>query len=423
MPSSAEIPHGRHARPRNQARVKEAAESPFTLSRESRTLERSMMRDLIAVTARPGIVSFAGGLPAPELFPIEAWRSCSDTVLRLEGRSALQYGPPFAPLQDAIAELMRRRGAAVSAEQVFLVTGAQQGLHVVARLLMDADSAAVVDEFVFTGVRQAFGGPDRELRDVKANTETGMAPDAFERALAASPRPRAAVVIPDFHNPMGTSLDDSARDAVIDASARYGVPIVEDDPYGLLAFGGAPSVPLVAREPDRVLYIGSFSKLIAPALRLGWVVAPVDLVGRLRVLKESVDLECSAWVQRTLSQFLAEGFLDAHLAVLRTAYLERRDAMLAALALHFPAGTRWSVPGGGMFIWAELPEGYDTMALLEQAVAAGVAYVPGGAFASVPAPRTMRLNFSNASPEVIAAGIEKLGAVLHSAEMAEPVPA
>ncbi len=401
----------------------EAARSPFILSREARTLERSMMRDLIAVTARPGIVSFAGGLPSPEHFPLDAWRSCSDNVLRTDGRRALQYGPPYAPLQDAVAELMRRRGAKVSAEQVFLVTGAQQGLHVTARLLMDADSAGVVDEYVFPGVRQAFGGPDRQLREVKAHTETGMDREAFERALATTPRPRAAVVIPDFHNPMGTSLDAAARNSVLDASERYDVPIIEDDPYGLLGFDAASALPLVARAPERVLYIGSFSKLIAPALRLGWVVAPAALISQLRVLKESVDLECSAWVQRTLAQFLAEGYLDAHLAGLRTAYLERRDAMLAALAAHFPQYSRWSRPGGGMFIWVELPEGYDTMALLEKAVEAGVAFVPGGAFASAPAPRTMRLNFSNAAPDVIAAGIATLGSVLATAHVAERLPA
>jgi 2-aminoadipate transaminase len=280
---------------------------------------------------------------------------------------------------------------------------------------MDANSTAVIDRFVFTGVRQAFGGPDRQLRDVESTPETGMDPAAFAHALATSPRPRAAVVIPDFHNPMGTSLGKVARAAVLEAGARHRVPIVEDDPYGLLSFGADPEVPLVGIAPESVLYIGSFSKIIAPALRLGWVVAPVDLVGRLRVIKESVDLECSALTQRTLAHYLAKGLLDEHLATLRAAYRVRRDAMLAALREHFPPGSRWSTPGGGMFIWCDLPDGFDTLALLGTAVAAGVAYVPGGAFAARPAPRTMRLNFSNANPDMIADGIARLGAVLRTA--------
>ncbi len=388
------------------------------LSQEARTLKRSMMRDLLSVTARPGIISFAGGLPAPELFPIEAWGEACDAVLLRDGQGALQYGPPFPPLLEAIGALMGARGYPADPSRILITTGAQQGLHVVARLLMDADSTAVVDRFVFTGVRQAFGGPQRRLRPVAGTPEDGLDLDSFAAALGRSPRPRAAVIIPSFHNPMGVTLTEDKRAAVADLCPRHGVAMVEDDPYGLLAFEGPPPRPMAARWPEGAIYIGSFSKTIAPGLRLGWLVAPPDLVAKLRVLKESVDLETSAFTQRALSYFLAAGHLEPHLASLRSAYRGRRDAMLAALAAHFPPGSRWSRPDGGMFLWVELPAGFDTAALLPAAIAAGVAYVPGTAFSDSPAPATMRLNFSNCPPDQIAEGVRRLGAVLDSAALA-----
>jgi DNA-binding transcriptional MocR family regulator len=371
-----------------------------------------MMRDLISLTAGPGIISFAGGLPAPELFPVDDWRRCADEVLATDGRRALQYGPPYPPLQAEIARLMRGRGADVSPDQVFLVTGAQQGLHIAARLLMDSDSTAVVDEYVFTGVRQAFGGPDRDLREVKWDPVTGMAPASFTAAVSAPPSPRAAVVIPEFHNPLGASLSEAARRTVLEAASGTGVPIIEDDPYGLLSFDRPPRPPLLADAPAGVMYLGSFSKIIAPGLRLGWIVAPETLIDRLRVLKESVDLECSALTQRTTALYLAEVGLEAHLVLLRAEYRKRRDAMLAALEVEMPLGTKFTRPEGGMFVWVELPEGFDTLALLGEAVKVGVAFVPGGAFSSGLSPRTMRLNFSNADPGAIAEGVGRLGHLL-----------
>jgi len=385
---------------------------PFALSREAQTLKRSMMRELIGVTARPGVISFAGGLPAPECLPVDAWAACTARTLAEDGPLALQYGPPYPPLQAAIADLMAARGVRVDPDQVFITSGCQQGLHIAGRLLADADSAVVLDRYIFPGVRQAFGGPDRDVREVPSDVRLGLDLDAVDAALGRAPRPRALVVVPDFHNPLGVSLGAAARDRLVALAAARGVPIVEDDPYSLLPFEDAPSAPLVARDPDHVIYLGSFSKIVAPALRAGWLVAPPALFDKLRVIKESVDLETGALVQRTLARFLADGHLDRHLAAVRATYRERRDHMVAALARHFPAGTRWSAPGGGMFLWAELPEGVDTLALLPDAVAAGVAFIPGAAFASRGGQNAMRLNFSNASPERIDAGIAILGAVL-----------
>ncbi len=387
---------------------------PFALSREARTLKRSMMRQLIGVTARPGIISFAGGLPAPELLPVDAWGEACARSLAEDGPLALQYGPPYAPLQAAIADLMARRGAPVEPEQVFITSGCQQGLHIAGRLLMDAGSAALVDQFIFPGVRQAFGGPDRELRELPSDVDEGLDLEAVAKALEAEPIPRAMVVVPAFHNPLGRSLDDPTRDRLVELARAANTAIVEDDPYGLLRFEGRPAAPILTRAPERTIYLGSFSKLVAPALRAGWMIAPPALFEQQRVIKESVDLETSAFVQRALARFLASGALDAHLDRVRETYRLRRDRMLAALEEHFPAGSRWSRPEGGMFIWVELPDGLDTLALLPEMVEAGVAYIPGAAFASGGRPGNMRLNFSNAPADRIEAGIEILGRALRA---------
>lgn len=395
------------------------AQPGFTLSREAAALKRSMMRELIAVTARPGIISFAGGLPAPECLPVAAWAESLARVLAEDGPLALQYGPPFPPLQAAIAALMARRGFPVAPEQVFITSGCQQGLHIAGRLLMDADSPVVLDRYIFPGVRQAFGGFQRKMRELPTDLDAGLDLDRLRTALGQPPRPRALVLVPDFHNPLGTSLSEAARDRLVEIAAETGLPIVEDDPYSLLAFDGRPSRPLAARAPERVIYLGSFSKTVAPALRAGWLVAPPGLFDKLRVIKESVDLETSALIQRALAAFLEAGHLDGHLDQVRATYRARAAHMVVALERCFPAGARWSRPGGGMFLWVELPAGVDTLALLPRAIEAGVAYIPGAAFASTGGQGAMRLNFSNAAPEAIDRGIEILGRVLREAYAGE----
>ncbi len=390
---------------------------PFVLSQEGQLLKRSMMRELIAVTARPGIISFAGGLPAPECLPVEAWGEACARTLAEDGPLALQYGPPYPPLQEAIAGLMAERGVQVAPEDVFITSGCQQGLHVAGRLLLDPGSTAVIDQAVFPGVRQAFGGPGRLPRSVASDVERGLDLGELAAALRQEPHPRALVVVPDFHNPLGRSLDDATRDAIVALARETGIALVEDDPYGLLRFQGRSPAPLLARAPERTIYLGSFSKLVAPALRAGWLIAPPGLTDKLRVIKESVDLETSAFIQRALARFLSAGRLGEHLAMVRRTYQERCTVMLQALAEHFPAGSRWTQPVGGMFIWAELPAagGVDTLALLPRMVEQGVAYIPGAAFAPQGAERAMRLNFSNAQPEKIRQGIALLGAALREA--------
>jgi 2-aminoadipate transaminase len=386
--------------------------TPFRLSQEARSLNRSLMRRLIAVTARPEIISFAGGLPAPELLPVEELSVCLARVLADDGPRALQYGPPLPALQEEIAAMMAGRGAGVSPEQVFITSGCQQGLQIAAHLLLDPDSAVVLDRFIFPGVRQAFGGWWRELREVPTDVTLGLDLEMLAAALTGPPRPRALVVVPAFHNPLGTTLAPAARQTVVELAGAAGVPIVEDDPYSGLQFAGPVPVPLVGLAPGQTLYLGSFSKLVAPALRLGWIIAPVALEEKLRVIKESFDLETSGLVQRAAAAFLRAGYLEPHLARVRVAYGQRLRCMTAALARHFPPGTRWSEPAGGMFLWVELPEGLDTLALLAPAIEAGVAYIPGAAFTGAGPTSAMRLNFSNATPESIETGVRILGGML-----------
>lgn len=386
---------------------------PFPLSLDGQRLKRSMMRQLIAVTAQPDVISFAGGLPAPELLPVVEWAECTARTLAEDGPPALQYGPQYPPLLEHIAALMARRGADVPPERIFITNGCQQGLQIAARLLMDPDSSAVVDRYVFPGVRQAFGGMQRELREVETDAVTGLDVATVAGAVISQPTPRALVVVPDFHNPLGTSLSEEARDALVALARAHRVAIVEDDPYSMLAFDGHLSTPLLARAPERTIYLGSFSKLIAPALRMGWLVAPDGLADKLRVIKESMDLESSALTQRVVARFLAGGYLDAHLQAVRATYAERCRVMTAAIAEHFPAGTRCSAPAGGMFIWAQLPMLLDTLEILGEAIQSHVAYIPGVAFTSEGRrSAAMRLNFSNASPERIRQGVAILGAVL-----------
>jgi 2-aminoadipate transaminase len=390
----------------------------FPLSTTARQLQRSVMRDLIALAAQPEIVSFAGGLPAADCLPLDEIATCLEAVLTSEGRRALQYGPPYRPLREWIAGFMRRRGVACTVENVFITNGAQQALEILGRLLLDPGEAAVVEALTFTGISQVMHAHGARLRAAALDLRTGVDPADFERALTAGGQPaRVGAVIPDFNNPTSASLPTASRVALAAAAARTGVPLIEDDPYALLRYAGEVQPPIKAYdEAGLVLYIGSFSKIIAPALRLGWIVAPAELLPRLTVLRESLDLESSQLLQRVATEFVQRGFLETHVQVLNTANLERRNAMLAALGRELGDTATWTVPDGGLFLWLTLPPQVDTAALFPAALANKVAYIPGvhfsaeGAFGSA-----LRLNYSNATPERIAEGVHRLAAVIRTA--------
>ncbi len=349
----------------------------------ARTMSRSVLRQMIAVVSQPGILSFAGGLPDPELFPTQAFAEAMAQVLATDGL-ALQYRPPFPPLKRHIVNLMAQRGVTCTEEQVFITTGAQQGLNVLARLLLNPGGQVMLEEIVYTGAQQAVAPFLPDILTVPTDLQSGIDVDAVERHLAQGARPAFLYLIPEAHNPLGVSISRDKRTRLVELARFYGVPIVEDDPYGFLTYGddwgmesrllsdsasSLQSLPLRALDAEWVFYLGSFSKILAPGLRLGWLIAPEWLIPRLTVVKEAGDLETSGLMQRAVAAYLDAGHLPGHLAKLRRAYGRRRDAMLSALACHFPADARWTEPHGGMFIWVELPDGMDTAVLLETAVA------------------------------------------------------
>lgn len=390
----------------------------FPLSRVARGIKRSVMRDLIALASRPEVISFAGGLPAADCLPLEQIRACLDAVLTAEGRRALQYGPPYLPLREWIAGYMQGRGVACTVDNIFITSGAQQALEIVGRLLLGPGEPAVVEALTFTGIGQVMQAHGAVLRAAALDLQTGVDPEAFERALTADKRPaRLGAVIPDFHNPVGASLTAAKRAALAAAAARTGIPLIEDDPYSLLRYAGETLPPIKAYdEASLVLYIGSFSKIIAPALRLGWIVAPVELAGRLTVLRESLDLESSQLLQRVATEFLTRGYLEAHVQALNAANLTRRNAMLAALERELGSLATWTVPEGGLFLWVTLSERLDTEALFPMALDHHVAYIPGVHFAAEGGyGSALRLNYSNATPERIDEGIRRLAEVIRLA--------
>jgi 2-aminoadipate transaminase len=382
-------------------------------------MKRSVLREMIAVVSRPGILSFAGGLPAPELFPTTAYAQAAAQVLANDP-AVLQYAPPFASLKRHIVRLMARRGVVCAEEQVFLTTGAQQGLDILTRLLVNPGGQVVLEELVYTGIQQALAPLCPDILTVPTDLETGMDVDALENLLAQGARPAYLYAIPQGHNPLGVSLSAAKRERLIQLAHEYHLPILEDDPYGFLSYDGDAPPPLKGMDGRWVFYLGSFSKILAPALRLGWIVAPEALISRLTVVKEANDLESSAFTQRAVAAFLDAGHLPGHIETLRQEYGRRRNLMLAAIEQHFPVEARWTRPSSGMFIWVELPAGTDTAELLNRAIAQEqVAFIPGHAFAvhqsgpqAAHARRCLRLNFSNCHPDKIEDGIARLGRVI-----------
>ncbi len=396
---------------------------PYPLSHLANTLKRSVMRDLIALANQPDIISFASGLPAADHLPHEQIRACLDGVLTRDGPKALQYGPPYLPLREWIAEHMHGRGVACEVEEVFITNGAQQGLELIARLLLDDGAPAVLEALTFTGIGQAMNAHGASVRTAPVDLETGVDTDALAQALARAPRPRLGVVIPDFHNPLGVRLTRDKRMRIAELAVRHGVPIVEDDPYSLLRYEGEALPPIKSfDEAGAILYLGSFTKMLAPAMRLGWIVAPAEVVSKLTVLRESIDLESSQLLQRVATEFLTRGYLEPHLRSLNAANLERRNALFAALDRELGGVAEWTTPQGGLFVWVTLPERVDTSAMLHSAFQHKVAYIPGANFSPDPAGRsinggpgpanTLRLNYSNSTPERIHEGVRRLAGVI-----------
>ena len=395
------------------------------LAEWTHAMSRSVLREMIAIVSQPGITSFAGGLPDHNLFPVTGYAEAMAHVLASDPK-ALQYGPPYTPLKKHIVQLMAQRGVDCSEEQVFLTTGAQQGLDVLTRLLLNPGGEIFLEEIVYSGVQQVIAPLRPHIFPISTDLTEGIDVQEIETQLAQGARPAFIYVIPDAHNPLGVSMSQARREKLVALAVEYNIPIIEDDPYGFLQYGAwdkaseakaeATLKPIRSLNNSHVIYLGSFSKILAPALRLGWMIVPEALLSKLTVVKEACDLESSALTQRAVAAYLDTGALPAHLDKLRMEYGRRRDAMLTALYKYFPAEARWTEPKGGMFIWVELPADYDTGALLETAVSEEkVAFIPGHAFA-IPGHdirNCLRLNFSNSTVEQIEEGMQRLAKVIN----------
>jgi 2-aminoadipate transaminase len=394
----------------------------FRPARRMARLKASAVREILKVTEQPEIVSFAGGLPAPELFPVEAFARAHADVLATDGAAALQYSTTegFAPLRAWVAERLGKRGVVCDPEQVLITAGSQQGIDLTAKVLIDPGDLVVVESPTYLAALQAFDSYEASFATIRGD-EGGADLDDLERTVNTV-RPKLIYLVPEFQNPSGITLAADRRARLLELAARHDIPVVEDYAYGELRYRGVAPPPLAAiPSKATVIHLGTFSKTLAPGLRIGWVVAPSGLVRRMAVAKQAVDLHTNTIGQRVVSRLLETFDYEGHLATLRKVYGERCAAMLAALDRHFPSGSRWTRPEGGLFVWGRLPGRIAAEVLLEDALRLKVAFVPGAPFfASNPPHDFLRLNFSNRTPEVIEDGIARLGRALASRLTAEP---
>ena len=383
----------------------------WQFSQRAEQLQSSAIREILKITMRPEIISFAGGLPSPQTFPVDRMREAYDAVLSRHGKVALQYGPSdgYAPLREWIADSLSTSDCRIMPEQVLMLSGSQQGLDLLGKVLVDEGSKVLVETPSYLGALQAFSLYRPEFVSV-ATDDDGLVPADLE---AVGQDARLLYSLPNFQNPTGRSMTLERRVALVETCARLGIPLIEDDPYGALSYNGEPLPKLLNMNPGGVVYMGSFSKVLTPGIRLGYAVAPVPLARKLEQAKQATDLHTAQLTQMVVHEVVKDGFLSEHIPTIRQLYADQCQAMLDALQEFFPASATWTRPQGGMFIWVTLPAHINSMELLEAAVAQNVAFVPGAPFyANTPASNTMRLSFVTVPPEQIRVGVQKLARLI-----------
>jgi len=370
----------------------------------------STIREILKVTAQPEIISFAGGLPAPELFPVAEVQAAADAVLSRDGRAALQYGPSegFGSLREWIAQEMRARGIKAAADDVLVTNGSQQVLDLVGKVFLNPGDVVLTENPTYLAAIQSFQTLEAKFVPVPTDEE-GLIPEALPD-LIKTHRPKLLYTIPNFQNPTGITLSAPRRAALAKIAAAHGLTVIEDDPYGKLRYRGT-EVPPVKHwdEAGCVLYASTFSKTVAPGLRIGWVVAPPEVFSRMLILKQAADLHTSSFDQRVVHAYLTANNPTAHLDKIRAVYGERLGILQEALGAAMPAGYHWTKPEGGMFLWVTGPESLDAMNLLQRCIAEKVTFVPGRDFFPADGGKNhFRLNFSNSTPERIREGVRRL---------------
>lgn len=375
-------------------------------------MDTSTLRDVLALTAKPDVISFAGGLPAPESFPVEAMRVAADQVYRTNGRSALQYGPSsgFLPLREKLAQRHRNQGIACTADNFLIVSGSQQGLDLAGKVFLEPGDLVVCENPTYLAALTVFRSYECGILPIDTDDD-GMIPEDLERKLAANSKAKLMYLIPAFQNPTGRTWSLARRKAILSIAERYDLPILEDNPYGELRYEGEFLPSLKSMDTKGIVtYMGSFSKVLSPGIRLGWLLASRELIEKYESAKECTDLQASTISQMVVDTYWENNDLDENIARLNDLYRGRRDLMLSLLASEFPAETTWTHPHGGLFLWVTLPESIDTTALLPAMVERGVAYIPGQSFFAAQNIRCcLRLNFSNASEEHLIQGMTAMG--------------
>ena len=398
----------------------------YRYAHRTQKMGSSVIRELLKFTEQPDIISFAGGLPAPEVFPVKEFQKSCNQVLEYQGAQALQYGTTegYLPLREMIARNNARFSVQVTAGNIMITSGSQQALDFIGRLFLNRGDYVVVESPTYLGALQAWNAYGAQYISIPCD-EDGMMVDKLEEALRIGPK--FIYVLPNFQNPSGSTMSLERRKRLILLADQYGVPIVEDDPYGQLRYDGEhiPSVAYLDSQyrnetggeyTGNVIYLSTFSKLLSPGLRLAWVIAPPEVIRKLVMTKQAADLHTSSFNQYIVYDIAKDGFLDEHVKVIRSTYKERRDVMLEMMDEMFPKEVRWTHPLGGMFLWGIMPEHIDAADVLKVAIEGKVAFVPGASFhPNGGGKNTMRLNFSFAAPDTIREGITRLGLTLKEA--------
>lgn len=388
----------------------------------AREMRGSTLRKIFASSRRPGMISLAGGAPAPEVFPVEDIAAASERALLQHTLESLQYGltEGYLPLREFLTARMNGMGMKVAPENFIITVGSQQAIDLVGRLFIDPGTLVAIEDPTYMSAVTAFAPQQPKYLAIPVDDD-GLDVDRLEAALKSGIRPAFLYTIPAFQNPTGVSMSMARRRRLLALAAEYSLPIVEDDPYGELIFEGEPMPPLAALDCEmhgaltHVIYLSTFSKLVSPGLRVAWVTAPKEVIAKMTFAKQGMDLHASGLAQVIVHEVCADGLLERHLPIIRRTYRERRDALLEALSEHMPDGFQWTKPRGGMFVWLTMPERFDAEALVQMAMDKLVAFVPGFPFYANGGPRnTARLSFANPTPDNIRAGIARLGEAIRA---------